>query len=244
MKEIRPIIIICATILLVAGIAALSFMNRTRTDDTISITGLGKVDFQSDQIIWAGSFTERDLNLEKAYDKINVSKAKLEAWLAGQKVNAKELTFAPVNIAKVYTDILNSDGARTGERFEGYDLTQVFEISSAEVDKISAVSRDCSELVKQGVELISEAPRYFYTKLADLKLKLVALATQDAKSRATEIAQNSGAGLGKLRSSSLGVFQIIGANDSPETSSWDGAFDTASRDKTATVTVRAYYEIR
>jgi hypothetical protein len=40
------------------------------------------------------------------------------------------------------------------------------------------------------------------------------------------------------------VFQIIGANDSPESSSWEGSFDTKSRLKTATVTIHAFYEIR
>jgi hypothetical protein len=219
-------------------------MNRTRTDDIISITGMGRLDFQSDRIIWSGAFIERDSNLAAAYGKVNAGKAKLEAWLAGRAVNPKELTFSPIYIEKKYSDILNSEGNKTGERFDGYELTQSFEIGSAEVDKIDVVSRDCSELVQQGVELISGQPQFYYTRLADLKLKLVALATQDAKARATEIAVNSGAGLGKLRSSNLGVFQIIGANDSPESSSWDGAFDTASRGKTATVTVRALYEIR
>jgi hypothetical protein len=58
------------------------------------------------------------------------------------------------------------------------------------------------------------------------------------------MAQNSGARIGKLRNSSLGVFQITAKNSGTGSYSYDGAFDTSSRSKTASITVRLEYDLK
>ena len=45
-------------------------------------------------------------------------------------------------------------------------------------------SREVTELIDAGVELNSFAPEYYYTKLAQLKIKMIESATKDAKNRA------------------------------------------------------------
>lgn len=56
---------------------------------------------------------------------------------------------------------------------------------------------------------------YFYTKIADLKVEMLALATKDARERAQKIAENGGAKLVSLKTAKMGVFQItpINSND-------------------------------
>jgi len=244
MNNLKSALVFSMAILLVAGLAAFTYMNRNRTEDVISITGMGQLNFESDRIVWGAHFAETDLSLEKAYDKLNDNKALVEAYLKDSAVKPAEINFDPLVINKLYQDILNDKGAKVGEKFNGFELLQSFWVDSPEVAKITAISRDSTRLVKQGIELISGQPAYYFTKLADLKLKLIAAATQDAWSRAQEIATNSGAVLGKLRQTNLGVFQIIGSNASPDATSWDGAFDTVSRFKTATITIHAQYETR
>jgi hypothetical protein len=49
------------------------------------------------------------------------------------------------------------------------------------VNKIEEISsRQSSELINSGVNLLSP-PEYYYTKLAELKIQMIAEATKDAK---------------------------------------------------------------
>ena len=67
------------------------------------------------------------------------------------------------------------------------------------MDKIEKVSREITELLNQGVQFYSESPRYYYTKLADLKIQMISKATQDARLRAEKIAEFSGGHARKIR---------------------------------------------
>jgi hypothetical protein len=83
---------------------------------------------------------------------------------------------------------------------------------------------------------------YHSSQINTLKHDLLAAATQDARKRAEQIAQTAGASLGTLRSARSGVFQI----KEPYSASADdyGMFDTSTRHKEITVTVRAEFALR
>lgn len=129
------------------------------------------------------------------------------------------------------------------QTFNGYNLSQNVQIESKEVEKVENFSRSVSELINSGVELYSNAPEYYYTKLAELKLEIIAEATKDAKMIAEKIAENAGASLGKLKKSDLDIFQIIAQNSS-EDYFWGGSFNTFSKNKTDTITMKLVYKIR
>ena len=72
---------------------------------------------------------------------------------------------------------------------------------------------------------------------------MLAEATKDGTLRATTIAENSGAKLGKLKQSTMGIFQIVARNSSEEYS-WGGSYNTSSKNKTASVTVRLQFGVK
>ena len=82
------------------------------------------------------------------------------------------------------------------------------QVDSKDVEKVEKISRKITELLNKGIEFYSQPPRYYYTKLADLKLEMISKATSDAKLRADNIASNSGGKLGNLISAKMGIFQI------------------------------------
>ena len=94
-----------------------------------------------------------------------------------------------------------------------------------------------------GVEFYSSKPQYYYTKLTELKKELIEHATENAKTRAETIASKSGFKLGRLKNANMGVFQII-ARNSNEDYSWAGAFNTTSKQKTATITMKLQFGIQ
>tara|TARA_R110002111_G_scaffold24574_20_gene54504 strand:- start:809 stop:1027 length:219 start_codon:yes stop_codon:yes gene_type:complete len=71
---------------------------------------------------------------------------------------------------------------------------------------------------------------------------MIAEATKDASSRAKSIAENADATLGNLKKSDMGVFQIIAQNSS-EDYSYGGSFNTNSKNKTATITIKLVYQV-
>jgi hypothetical protein len=72
---------------------------------------------------------------------------------------------------------------------------------------------------------------------------MLAEATKDGLLRAQTIATNSNAKLGVLTKSTMGVFQIV-AQNSTEDYSWGGSFNTSSKKKTASVTVKLQYSVK
>ena len=76
-----------------------------------------------------------------------------------------------------------------------------------------------------------------------MKLELIEMATANAKERIDIMAEGTGASLGKLLTANLGVFQITAKNSGDEDYSYSGAFNTSSRYKTASITVRLNYSV-
>lgn len=242
LKNNLNVIIIAIAMVISAYLFSNAFQNRNKNTDTISVTGLGKTDFVSDLIVWSGSFSRKSPTLKEAYASLDSDREKIKSYLSGKGIAANEIVFSAVNFNKDYETTYNENGTVRQTLFSGFTLTQSVTIQSKEVNKIEDVSRQSSELINSGIEFYSNAPEYYYTKLAELKIKMIAEATKDASTRAKSIAENADADLGNLKKSDMGVFQIIGQNSS-EDYSYGGSFNTQSKNKTATITVKLVYQV-
>ena len=86
-------------------------------------------------------------------------------YLVTQGVAENAMSFSSINTEVRYVTMPN--GQMTSQ-VEGYRLYQQVELSSKDVDKITQLSRQTTDLINQGVEFQSNPPQYFYTKIADL----------------------------------------------------------------------------
>lgn len=241
MKQSIGAFAVAAAVVIAAMLFSNAYKNRNHADDVIYVTGLGSKDFVSDLIVWSGTFNRRNTDLQAAYAELNTDRETIKAYLTGKGIAAEAIVFSSVNIEKVYDEHRDGNG-NYYSTFSGYNLNQSVTIESNEVDKVEGVSREVTELINQGVELYSEDPRYYYTKLAELKIEMIAAATQDAKVRAEQIAVNANGNLGNLKNATMGIFQITAQNSS-EDYSWGGTFNTSSKRKTASITMRLEYQI-
>ncbi len=241
MKNPLVAFIIGISIIVTALILGNAVKTRNNYNDTIKVTGLGKKDFTSNLIVWGGNFSRLDPNLEEAYRLLNNDRKVIKDYFAKQGVDDEDLVFSSVDINKEYDYQYYKDGG-SSRTFLGYRLSQGIKIESEKVDKIENLSREVTELIKQGVELYSNQPQFYYTGLSDLKIEMIAAATEDARVRAEQIAEKANARLGKLKNAGMGVFQII-AQNSNENYSWGGTYNTYSKNKTATITMRLEFEI-
>lgn len=242
MKNSTGALITGIAIIITAVILGGSFKNRYSYQDTINVTGLGSKDYEADLIVWSGSFQRKSAELKPAYESLNSDREATKAYLISKGISEKEMVFSAVNISKEF-DNYYDDAGKYHSTFSGYLLNQTITIESKEVDKVENISREVTELIDQGVEFYSNAPEYYYSKLEELKIELISQATQDAKTRAEKIADNSDAKLGSLKSASMGVFQITAQNSS-EDYSWGGTYNTSSKRKTASITAKLEFGIK
>lgn len=208
------------------------------SSEVIEVTGSAEKNLTSDKIVWSASFSRRGPQMIGAFGNLKNDLKIVIEYLKSKGVKEEEIVVLPVT-----TDILykkNDKGNDTNE-IESYLLSQDIEIQSNEVVKISEVSRQSTELIEKGIEFISQPPEYFYTKLAELKLEMLAQASADAKKRAEQIVQSAGNKIGVMRSAKMGIFQITPAN-SYETSDL-GMNDTSSLEKKASAVVHAEFAI-
>lgn len=242
MKNIASVIIIAFAIVLSAFLFSNAFKNRNQNNDTISVTGSGSKNFVSDLIVWRGSFSKKSLVLKDAYAALDNDREIIKNYLVGKGLQQSDLVFSAVAINKDFDFIYDANGNTRQQIFTGFTLTQSVQVESKEVDKVETVSREVTELINSGVEFYSNPPEYYYTKLAALKIEMIAEATKDANARAKSIAENADSDLGKLKKSEMGVFQIIAQNSS-EDYSWGGSFNTSSKKKSANITVKLVYQV-
>ena len=214
---------------------------KTNGTGGLSATGSASVDFEADLIVWRGTYSTFASTTGEAYRNLNRDAAKIKDFLGNYGISESDVVFSAIDISKRYTSNYNDEGNYVGDTFAGYELYQTVTVSSENVDSVEEVSRDITKLIEDGVEFTSNNPEYYYTDLDSLKLELVKAATENAKERIDLMAEGSGCRPGKLVSSNLGVFQITAKNSSDDEYSSGGTYNTSSREKTATITVKLNY---
>ena len=208
------------------------------TSEKISVTGSATKEIKSDFIVWKGMFSRRDVALKTAYEVLRSDLEKVKQYLASKAVDQNEIIISPVTTTTLYQK--NEKGYDTND-IQGYRVSQEVEIRSKDVDKIAQVSRESTELIDQAIEFESPAPEYFYTKLDELKIEMLAKATQNAKQRAESMVKATGNKIGFMRNARMGVFQITPVT-STDVSDW-GMNDTTSLDKKVMAVVTVSFAI-
>ncbi len=240
MRNVIPSVIVAVALIIGFALVAAAYKYKFKAVENITVTGSAEKDFVSDQIVWRGSYEKKMFDLKEAYALLKNDETTVRNYLKGKGVPDSEMVFSAINIDKQFSYRYDENGRQLGSDFTGYNLKQDVTVDSKNIERVERISREITELIQSGVELNSAPPSYYYTKLSELKIDLLAKAGADAKLRAETIAKNSGSGLGNLKKASMGVFQITGQN-TDEDYSYGGVFNTTSKDKTASITLRAEY---
>lgn len=240
-------VVIATCIFSIAMIAAVwiggHYLNKARGHaKTVSVVGMAQRDFTSDLIVWKFSYNVLDRDMKQGYASLKEKTTLVKNYLAKKGIPENEIEFLAIDSEKE-TEYHYNDGNSYYE-FLGYRLTQVVKIESGDVNKVEQISREISELLDQGLEIGYNDLSFYYTKLSDLKIEMLAEATQNAKERAKTIAKNAGSHLGGLQTANMGVFQITAPNSSDEDYSWGGTFNTSSKKKRASINMRLTYYVR
>lgn len=219
--------------IIIAGGFALSAKN---SGNTLTSTGSAKTSVVSDSAKFSGSVIAYGMQFElpTKYREVEANTAKVKAYLLANGVTEEELTISPITQFEQYN--YENNGPKQ------FQLSQIIAVDSTDVEKITKISNGITEVARGGVLFQTNGAQYFYSKLADLRVSLLGDAVIDAKARAREIAKASGGNVGKLKSATSGVVQVLAPN-SIDTSDY-GTYDTSTVEKDVMVTVRATFIIK
>jgi hypothetical protein len=208
-------------------------------DQTIGVTGSAKRRIRSDLVVWTATVSYKSDTMQGAYKALAAATPKVVAYLKDKGIKPTEIVVDSITTKALHPH--GKEGQELEEVTTGYTMSQEVRVRSADVDKVTEVSRAATELINQGIMIDSGAPEYHYTRLGELKIQMLHEAAKDTRVRAEQIAHATGAKLGPLRSARMGVMQINPA-DSTETSS-EGNNDTSSLDKDVIAVVTSNFQL-
>lgn len=234
--------IIAASVIVSTAILCSAILRIGLSGRQVSVTGLGETEMQSDWISWQGTIVADGSSLADCYRKLEQDRKTVSGYLTEHGVADKEYDFFAITTDDLYDDVYSADGRYTGRRFKGYRMRQSFEIQSADIDNVEAVSRDITSLIKNGVNVESGSPKFYLRDLQSLKLSLIDDATANALVRAEKLVKGF-ARIKDIKSIDVGVFQVTGLYGNDEYS-YGGTFNTSDKMKKVSVTVHATYGIR
>lgn len=211
-----------------------------RKPSGINVKGVATQRVVSDTACWTIS-VETSVNFNEAqkrnaFAETSANVEKVVNFLRENGFDNSEIRSSNITLGKLFKT--NKDGYNTSEvcgktAFASVDVaTKKLELLDKVMAKSAAICGDAITI---------NSPVYLYSKIEDLKLNLLAKATENAKSRAQTLASAGGAKLGNIMSATQGVFQIT-APLSTETASY-GMYDTSTIEKDVRCVVNAQFEI-
>lgn len=238
---------IAAAVVAATTIAAHSWERvRTRPKERdIKVTGSAKRRIVSDLIEWSATVTAQNPDRTAAYRSLHEQVAKTHAFLSAKGIKEAEIAVNSAAVRELVETEVTGIGAERVERrvFKGYAMSQSIAVRSRDVARVEKLSREITDLLEQGVSITSQAPEYFYTRLGELKIEMLAEASKDARTRAVKMLESAGGGApGKLVDADMGVINVNPANSTA--TSWEGNNDTSSLEKDIITIVHITYELR
>ncbi|MBP5615065.1 MAG: SIMPL domain-containing protein [Alphaproteobacteria bacterium] len=183
--------------------------------NTVVVKGLAEQNVKADLAIWEMKYVVTGNDVIKAQKEIATQTGIIKQFLLSNGFAEDEIT-----IGRLETNDLNANPYRNSyENNARFILNQTITVKSHNVDKVALTLNKSGDLVAKGIIFNSDygSPvSYLFTKLNDIKPKMLADATKNAKDAAAQFAKSSDSQVGKIKHANQGVFSIL---PSEETSS-------------------------
>lgn len=232
-------ILILGLIIGLSGIIATGIIASKMTRDTISVTGSYSQIVTSDKGQYEFEVVARGTSRANAYSILKKQNPIVIKYLKSQGFKDNEIEEKYINGYNLYKTTIN--GGSTDEII-GFNATQKYSVSSNDVEKIKKISTDINTLTEKGIDISGYEPSYFYSKLSDLKIEMLAKASKDARQRAKAMLKATHNSVGKVQSLQMGVFQITPENSTNVSDS--GISDTSTIKKKVTSVANVTFRIK
>jgi uncharacterized protein len=208
---------------------------RRRVDDKISVTGSAREPISANLVRWTLSVSKEAETPAGAARILRGQVNEVRTFLRSAGIPAPAISASVVTSERVVIQLSRR------RRLIRYRVAQQLEVRTRDIDAVEPVATRVGELIERGIGVSAGSLRYLSTELTQAKLDALEAATEEAHHRAEILVKGLGGKLGRMRSSSLGVYQVT-PRDSTDVSDY-GINDTSSREKDVTAVVTATFAV-
>ncbi len=235
-------------LLLAIGMASAAFILGVQAkravsgQQSITVKGLAEKPIKADSAEWTLNIGVTDATQRGALNKLATELKVLEGFLEKQGLSNDSWTVDVENINDHYDEVFVKDTPRQVKN--GFDAFQSVHVASKDLMKITNANKALLQLRADNHPVTASPPNYLVSNLEEVKMSLIADATKNARTRATEFVKQDGVKVGVMKSASQGAFYILPVGGGENTDdSYGGVYDKSTIDKTARVVVTIVYNI-
>ena len=176
-------------------------------DRIVTVKGLAEMEVPADKVVWPLMFKDIGNDPALIYANINKKNQAIVAFLKSRGIQEEEISIAA-------PEIIDMEAERYGAQQVNYryNATSVITVTSGRVEAVRQLMGEQAELLKQGIAITGGDYRYnvtySFTKLNDIKPRMIEEATRNARAAAEKFAKDSDSRLGKIRNASQGQLVI------------------------------------
>ena len=207
-------------------------LTRARAADrSVTVRGLAEKDVMADLATWTITYSANGFDLPTVRSEIEQNSKAITDYF-------RELGFRPEELKPIGAGVNQyiSNGVNT------ITVTQKMQLRTTDIARAQQAVARQFDLLKRGVTMQEGSGMvYSFTGLNDIKPQMVAEATRDARKAAEQFAQDSGTGVGGIKSATQGYFSIE-PRDGDQAGGGYGASDTPYKKVRVVTTVDFYLD--
>lgn len=232
-------ILLIAAIILAVGIVAGGYLlgdglRRARmADRAVTMRGLAERNVTADLATWTVSFSAQGNELGAVQGEIERDARTLANFFRTQGFPVEAVTDVGVSVNSFYDSNRGENNVTVSRRVQ---------LRTNDVMRARRAYARQFDLIRSGVAIQEgSGMQYSFTRLNDIKPEMIAQATRNARESAQQFAQDSGAGVGGIRSATQGYFSI-GARDGAATEEGMGGNDSPFQKVRVVTTIEFYLD--
>ncbi len=175
---------------------------------SVTVRGVSERDVTADLATWSVSFSHRGPDLGSVQKSVDDQARSVRAFF--QRAGFRPEDIADTDVSLGHEQPMDNDGKPVGPRL--LVVSRSIQLRTTDVMKARAAYTRQAELLRDGVEMSSSGINYTFTGLNQLKPRMIAEATQNARRSADQFARDSGTSVGRIKTASQGYFSV-GARD-------------------------------
>lgn len=234
-------------ILLAIGMSAAAFIlgvqgkRAVSGQQSITVKGLAEKPIKADSAEWTLTVSVTQQTQAAALERLAVERKVVEAFLVKQGFATEAWTADVETLNPHYDEVFIKDVPRQVQN--GFDAYQNIRVTSKDLSKITTANKALLQLRAENHPVNASPPSYLVSDLENIKMSLIADATKNARTRATEFVKQDGVSVGVMKSASQGAFYILPVGGDAGDDSYGGVYDKSTIDKIARVVVTIVYNI-
>lgn len=234
-------------ILLAIGMSAAAFIlgvqgkRAVSGQQSITLKGLAEKPIKADSAEWTLTISVTQPTQAAALEKLGTERKVVEAFLIKQGLQAETWTVDVETLNPHFDEVFIKEVPRQVQN--GYDAFQTIHVASKDLSKITQANKALLQLRAENHPVNALSPSYLVSDLENIKMSLIADATKNARTRATEFVKQDVVKVGVMKSASQGAFYILAVGKDAGDDSYGGVYDKSTIDKIARVVVTIVYNI-